>query len=208
MRLSESNLQVDASALSTKTALLNAAMGLMLIKGYAATSLDEICKAAGVTKGGLFHYFAGKEALAEAVMAHFCEGRNTRLRAAAFQSEADPLDRLFGILDFILEMVADPSTPTSCLLGNFAQEISATHPGLREICERRFVEVTGEYKVLLDEAKSLHKPSSDVDTQGLADYLTALLQGTLILYKVRPDPAIFERNVVHYKTYVRHLFGR
>ena len=208
MKARVGKLQVDAGVSSTKEALLDAAMGLMLIKGYTATSLDEICKAAGVTKGCLFHYFEGKEALAAAVMAHFCEGRDAHFRAAAFQSLADPLDRLFGILDFILEMVADPSTPTSCLLGNFAQEISATHPGLREICEHRFGEITGEYKALLDEAKSLHQPVSDVDTQGLANYLTALLQGTLILYKVRPDPAIFEKNVAHYKTYVRHLFGR
>jgi len=208
MKADEVNLQADAGVSSTKKALLDAAMGLMLKKGYAATSLDEICKAAGVTKGGLFHYFAGKEALAEAVLAHFCEGRNAHLRAASFQSEADPLDRLFGILDFILGMVADPNSPKSCLLGNFAQEISETHPGLREICDRRFGEITGEYKALLDEAKLLYKPTLDVDTQDLADYLTALLQGTLVLYKVQPDFTLFEKNVAHYKAYVRHLFGR
>src|SRR3546814_5742043 len=35
-------------------------------KGYAATSVDEICVAAGVTKGAFFHHFVSKEALAVA----------------------------------------------------------------------------------------------------------------------------------------------
>ena len=43
--------------------LVDAARELMLAKGYTATSVDDICTAAGVTKGSFFHYFTDKEHL-------------------------------------------------------------------------------------------------------------------------------------------------
>ncbi len=208
MKANEANLQGNMWANSTKEVLLDAAMGLMLQKGYTATSVDEICKVSGVTKGCLFHYFTGKEALAKAVIERFCDAQHALFSAAPFQAYADPLDRLFGALDLMLEMGADPNVPKSCIIGNLAQEVSVTHPGIRAVCDHHLGQMIGGYKALLDEAKSLHKSASDVDTQGLADYLIALLQGTLILYKVRPDLALFEKNVAHYKAYVRHLFWR
>lgn len=202
------NMPSDAGVPSTKETLLDAAMVLMLEKGYTATSVDEICRAAGVSKGCFFHYFADKETLARATLERFVAVQSAHLQAAPFQSEADPLNRLFGALDFMLEGVADPHTPKSCLLGNFAQELSATHPGIREVCDQYLVQGAGLYKAMLDEARSVCPQAADVDTQSLADYLVALIQGTLVLYKAGGNLALFERNVAHYKNYVRQLFGR
>jgi TetR/AcrR family transcriptional regulator, transcriptional repressor for nem operon len=50
--------------ISTKDKLLNAAMTVIRTKGYSATTVDELCENAGVTKGSFFHYFESKEDLA------------------------------------------------------------------------------------------------------------------------------------------------
>ena len=52
---------------ATRTALLDAARTLFGEQGYAATSVDEIVAAAGVTKGALYHHFGDKADLFRAV---------------------------------------------------------------------------------------------------------------------------------------------
>ena len=53
---------------STKNKLLDASMELMRRQGFHATTVDDICAAAGVTKGGFFHYFKNKEDIAKATI--------------------------------------------------------------------------------------------------------------------------------------------
>ena len=52
---------------ATRRAVLAAARTSFGRKGYAQTSVDEIAAAARVTKGAVYHHFAGKEALFRAV---------------------------------------------------------------------------------------------------------------------------------------------
>jgi AcrR family transcriptional regulator len=56
--------QVEA----TRRAVLAAARSSFGRKGYAQTSVDEIAAAARVTKGAVYHHFAGKKALFRAVL--------------------------------------------------------------------------------------------------------------------------------------------
>ncbi|HRK69481.1 MAG TPA: TetR family transcriptional regulator, partial [Hyphomonas sp.] len=51
-------------AAETKLALMQAAFGLVRTKGLAATSVDDICAAAGASKGAFFHHFKSKDDLA------------------------------------------------------------------------------------------------------------------------------------------------
>jgi len=51
-----------------RTAILDAAQGVVLTKGFASTRIDEICETAGVTEGSFFNYFISKYAVAEATL--------------------------------------------------------------------------------------------------------------------------------------------
>jgi len=57
-----------AQGAATRDALLAAARELFGTRGYADTAADDIVKRAGVTKGALYHHFAGKEAIFRAVV--------------------------------------------------------------------------------------------------------------------------------------------
>ena len=56
-----------------RTRLLEAGRDVIRAQGYSATTVDDLCKAAGVTKGAFFHHFASKEALAIAAAGYWSD---------------------------------------------------------------------------------------------------------------------------------------
>ena len=196
--------QTDSPA---KEKLLEQAQELMLAKGFAATTVDEICRAAGLTKGSFFHYFGSKEELGKEVLDRFCRFQMERLAKNPLLRRRDPLERLYGWVDGAIEMSKTPMARKGCLLGNFAQELSDTHPKLRSQCAQRFSEWADMLKKEFDEAGAKHLPGTRLDTQGLAEHLIAVLEGSLILAKAKRDMRVVEKNLIHFKRYLKALFG-
>src|ERR1700730_17651293 len=97
-----------ASPSVSRTRLLNAAMLVIRAQGYSATTVDDICRAAGLTKGAFFHHFKTKEDLAVAAAAHFWEMVERLSGAAPYRELADPLDRLLGYIDFRSAIIDRP----------------------------------------------------------------------------------------------------
>jgi TetR/AcrR family transcriptional repressor of nem operon len=190
----------------TKGRLLDGAERLMLAKGFVATTVDEICAAAGVTKGSFFHYFKSKDDLAKAVLERFCEIRARLMHESPLRNKKDPLERVYGSIDTFIEMSRSPLAKNGCLLGNFAQELSDSHPGMRSLCEQRFAEWAAVLKQELDEAKTKHLPGSRLDTESLAEHFIAIIEGALILAKAKQDMGVLGKSLRHFRRYLESLF--
>ena len=72
----------------TKRKLVDAGVKLMRARGFNATTVDDICSAAGVTKGGFFHYFKSKDEIARAAVTRFHEGKAMDFQDAPFRKLA------------------------------------------------------------------------------------------------------------------------
>lgn len=198
----------------TKEKLLDAAQRLMLAKGFEATSVEEICEEASLTKGSFFHYFESKEELGKAVLEHFCEAKMREFQAAPFLKKTDPLERVYGQIDFTIEMSKkkkmkdDPGARDGCLVGTFTQELSTTHPAIRSLCAQKFAQWTGGFKQELDAAKAKYAPHAHLDTRSVAEHFLAVLEGSILLAKAKQDPSVVGQNLQHFKQYLRSLFGR
>ena len=77
----------------SKTKLLNAALQVIRAKGYAATTADDICQQAGVTKGSFFHHFKTKDELALTAIAHWNSMTGSFFASAPYHQAKDPLVR-------------------------------------------------------------------------------------------------------------------
>lgn len=200
----------NAAELSdTKRKLLDVTAELMRSKGYHATTVDDICAAAGVTKGGFFHYFKSKEDIAKAALFHFYLARLQTSQAAPFRKLPDPLDRVLGRLDFVTESFIDQKyLSKGCLIGMFAQEMSLTNPELRAAASQILERHARDFEEDLTAAKLVHAPAVDFDPYQLARFYVSLHHGGLMLAKASNDNTVFVESVNQFRRHVLMLFGK
>ena len=192
-----------------KEKILEAAQTLMLGRGYNATTVDEICQAARLTKGSFFHYFKSKEHLGRELLERFCCCSFKKLgEVCSCQKEKDPLKRVYAYLDFMIKLSKDPMMAKGCLLGTLSQELSDTNPRMREVCAKGFAEWAEFLKRDLRAAKEKYAPKARFDPATLADHLIAVIEGSQILAKARQNPNILARNLDHFKQYLETLYAR
>jgi TetR/AcrR family transcriptional regulator, transcriptional repressor for nem operon len=186
--------------------LLDAAIALIREKGYAATSVDELCARAGVTKGAFFHHFPTKDALGVIAASYWADISDAAFAAADYQRIDDPLERLLGYLDFRKQMLRGSIEEFSCFAGTLVQETYGTHPDLRRACEatmnRHLEQVTGD----ITAAMQRYKIRASWTAESLALHTQAVLQGAFIMAKAKGDARVAEECVEHLRRYVVSLF--
>jgi len=191
----------------TKERLLDSAQRLMLAKGFSATTVDDICEAAKLTKGSFFHYFESKDQLGKELLGRFCAS-SQRTHQASCGQESDPLKRVYRYVDCVIGLAKDPAFSQGCLLGTFAQELSDTHPEIRSMCAKAFTQWAQRMKEDLDQAKTAYAPRAAFDTGSLAEHFISILEGSIILGKAKQSPQVVERSLQHFKGYLKSLFQR
>ena len=100
---------------ATYQALLDSAAACFLEQGFAATSLDAVAKRARVTKGAIYHHFASKRDLFEAVLVRQ-EERSARNVAQAGAAAPDPWTGIVAAFDTFLESISDPAYQRLCMV--------------------------------------------------------------------------------------------
>ena len=202
----------QARAVATCSRIVNAAARLFAVKGYHDTKLDEILKAARVTTGCFFHHFGSKEELGFAVLETHMHKRRQRLeqiekRLGAGQGD-DPLERVFQRLDAIQAMIRQrDQSQGGCVIGNLSTSLSDTHDAFRKRLAECFDEMALEFKPHLDAAAKRYCPRRRVDTWGLARYIVAILEGSIMLGRTRRDRGLMARHFDYLKDYLRQAFG-
>jgi TetR/AcrR family transcriptional repressor of nem operon len=202
-------MRTTAKDSGTKEKIVEAAMKLMRAQGFNATSVDEICQGAGVTKGAFFHYFKSKDELAAAAVGYFRDQQAREIQEAPFRKLNDPLERVFGRLDFVKESVGGAARVTKgCLIGTFAQEISFTHPELRAVCQESFARIARDLEKDLSEAKALYAPKAVFDPKSVAMLYVSIVQGSLMLAKASADNSVLMSNIEQFRQHLEGLFGK
>jgi AcrR family transcriptional regulator len=100
---------------ATYEALLDSAAACFLEQGFAATSLDAVAKRARVTKGAIYHHFASKRDLFEAVLVRQ-EERSARTVAQAGAAAPDAWSGVVAAFDAFLEAISDPTYQRLCMV--------------------------------------------------------------------------------------------
>ena len=189
-----------------RTRLLDAALRLIRERGFVATSVDDLCTAAGVTKGSYFHHFKTKEALGVAAAAHWMELTTAFFAAAPYHEPENPRDRVLAYIAFRKAMIEGEVAEFSCLVGTLAQEIHTISPAIRQACGDAMFGHTETLEADIAAAMEAYGIFGDWSVAGLARHIQGVLQGAFVLAKAGNDPALARESLDHLDRYIRLLF--
>ncbi|MEZ5995309.1 MAG: TetR/AcrR family transcriptional regulator [Hyphomonadaceae bacterium] len=191
-----------------RTRLLEAALQVIRTQGYAGATVDELCQAAGVTKGAFFHHFQNKDALAIAAADYWSQITGQLFAGAPYHDHADPLERVLAYIDFRRDLIQGEAPDFTCLVGTMAQETYASHPDIRAACEASIFSHARTLEADIDEARAKYAIGGEWSSASLARHTQAVLQGAFILAKASGDANLARESVVHLRRYVELLFKR
>jgi TetR/AcrR family transcriptional repressor of nem operon len=201
-------MKQEQRSLATRTKLLDAARDVIRAQGYAATTVDDICAAAGVTKGSFFHHFATKEQLGIAAIQQFGQMADALFSAAPYSTDPDPRARVLGYVDLRIAMLRRAIAEFTCLMGTMVQEAYATHPDIRAACEQGMSEHIAMLTRDLTEAKQRYAPEASWDPESVGYFMQANLQGAFIFAKAKQDPRIAADILGHLRHHLEMLLGQ
>jgi TetR/AcrR family transcriptional repressor of nem operon len=192
----------------SKTRLLDAALHVIRAKGYSATRVEDLCEAAGLTKGSFFHHFDSKEALAIAAADYWIEGTGALFASAPYHELSDPVDRLLAYVDFRKALLTGDLPDFTCLVGTMAQEVYDTYPAIRDACNRSISEHAATLVPDIEEAMRQRDMHPDWTAESLALYTQATIQGAFILAKAKHTREVAAATIDHLRRYLELLFSK
>lgn len=201
------NRRFRPEPVTARDKLLEAAVKLVRAKGFAATSVDELCAEAGVTKGAFFHHFPSKEALGVAAADYWSRSTGSFFADAPFHGLEDPLDRVLAYLDLREALIDGPVEGFTCVAGTMLSESFATSPAIRAACD---ASISGNAAAVeADLAEAIQRfDVRGIDARSLALHVQAVIQGGFILAKAKGGPEIARESLRHLKRYIRLLFRK
>lgn len=191
-----------------RTRLLEAAQHSIRAKGFAATSVDDLCRLAEVTKGAFFHQFGSKEALGVAAAEYWESGTTAFFEAAPYHLPADPLDRVLAYVAFRKSIIEGEFSEFTCLVGTLVQEVHAASPDIRDACGSSIFGHAATLESDIRAAMEARGIRGEWTAESLARHTQAVIQGGFILAKAGNDPGLARESLDHLDRYIRQLFGQ
>jgi len=190
--------------------ILQVAEASVLEKGFGATSIDELIAAASITKSGFFYHFKDKSELAQALLVRYLERENALfddLFRRADELNEDPLHGFLVGLKLLADLMADlPSGHPGCLIASYCYQDRLFDRQVRALSQDAVLAWRRRFRERLDRIASRYPPRIAVDLDDLADMLSVVVDGGIILSKVLHDRLALSRQVVLYREFVRAVF--
>jgi TetR/AcrR family transcriptional regulator, transcriptional repressor for nem operon len=203
-------VRVRAKGAQTRERLMDVAQDAVMRKGFAATSIDEIIAEAGITKSGFFYHFSDKNDLAKALLQRYLDQEWAVFHQLFEQADAlseDPLHSFLIFLKLFADLMADlPSGHPGCLVASyvysehlFSREVRSMTTEGHRIWRKRF----GERLRIIAEK---YPPKVGICLDDLADMLSAVADGGIILSKSLHDPMVLPRQILLYRSFIKATF--
>lgn len=195
---------------ATRERILEIAEAAVLSKGFGATSIDEVIAEAGLTKSGFFYHFKDKNALAREMVRRYVE-TNDRvfddIFARGHELSDDPLQAFLISLKLLAELMSDlPNGHPGCLIASICYQERLFDRDVRNLTADSVRGWNARFRAIFDSIASTYPPREPVDLDDLADMLSCVVDGAIIMSKTLDDPRRLERQILAFRSFVKLLF--
>lgn len=208
-------VQLESNALTkgerTRERILDIAYQSIIEKGFAATSIEELVEAAGITKSGFFYHFRDKNDLARQLFDRFLtedEAIFDALESRAKSLSDDPLQGLLILLNLYAQMMDErDELHPGCMVATVTYQERIFDPALQQMNVEYLLRMRERFARWFDEIRAKYPPRIEVDVSALSDHLTVVVEGAIVQSKALRDLSVMGAQVRLFRNYVKLLFG-
>ncbi|HWB13751.1 MAG TPA: TetR/AcrR family transcriptional regulator [Pirellulales bacterium] len=187
----------------TRDRLVESARRLFHEHGYTGTGIAQILDAADARSGSLYYFFPTKEDLLLAVLQKYRELLWPMVIQPVFDRVADPIERVFGVLDgYRLQLLAT-KYQSGCPIGNLALEVTNRIPAARALIAANFTGWRQVIEQCLGDAAG-RLPAS-VDKEQLAMFVLTTMEGAVMLARTYHSIEPYDAAVTQLRDYFDRL---
>ena len=181
-------------------------------KGFAGTSVDDILRETGMSKGAFFHHFKSKADLADQLMRWYADGDLKMFRTFMAQAEAthdDPMDQLLQFLTDFETYLSDPENPPrGCMYALYTYEDDHFENDVKGFVAETLQTWTAMYIRKFQEVMDLYPPARPVTAKQLAEMIVSVIEGGLILQRAYGHMGMTARQSEQFRDYLTLLFPK
>lgn len=203
--------QLSGRRTATRDRILAIAEAGVLAKGFSATSIEEVIVEAGITKSGFFYHFRDKNELAREMLKRYVASNDQlfdEIFARGRELSDDPLQGFLIALKLLAEVMSDlPNGHPGCLIASICYQERLFDREVRELTAQSVRSWNARFRNILGEIASVHPPREPIDLDDLADMLSCVVDGGIIMSKTLGDPSRLGRQVLAFRSFVKLLFS-
>lgn len=191
-------------ATDTEQFIIEKASELFNKKGYSGTSLSDLEKVTGLTKGSIYSNFKDKEEVSLKVF----EFNYQNLRQALLASVAGKTtakEKLIAYVDFYIDYFPIMKVKGGCAIQNALIEADDTNPALFERAKRALIIWKDSVQSIIEEGIKNKDFDASLNAEQYAAYLLAIVEGAILVGKSLDNQQIFEAILVHLKNEIIKL---
>jgi AcrR family transcriptional regulator len=194
----------------TRSRILDLAYESIVEKGFAATSIDELVEAAGITKSGFFYHFKDKNDLARELFERFLaedEQIIETLESRARELSDDPLQSMLIFLNLYAQMMDDmEGLHPGCMVASVTYQERMFDSELKRMNVDYLLRTRERFRRWFSEIVDRYPLRLDVDIDALSDHLTTIVEGAIVMSKALKDEALMGKQTRLFRNYVKLLF--
>ncbi|AUW41471.1 TetR/AcrR family transcriptional regulator [Rhizobium leguminosarum] len=194
----------------TRTRILDVAEAAVLQKGFGGTSIEELIAETGITKSGFFYHFRDKNELAKALLNRYIEN-DERIYDEIFnrarELTGDPLQSFLIGLKLLSELLSDlPNGHPGCLVAGICYYERLFDREIQEINRNAVLAWRRRFGRMIRDIVAVYPLREPVDVDQLADMVSSVLEGGIVLSKTLKEPNTLAEQVLMLRTFVKMLF--
>lgn len=195
----------------TRRQILDAAEAAVLAKGFSGTSIDELIAAVGISKSGFFYHFRDKTELAKALLQRYVEEDNKifdDIFARADELSEDPLHSFLIALKLLAGIFEDlPTGHPGCMVASICYHEQLFSREVRRLNTDAVLGWRSRFRERLERIAQQYPPRITVDLDDLADMLSVVADGGIILAKATGEKSVLPRQLMLYRDFLRLVFS-
>jgi AcrR family transcriptional regulator len=195
----------------TRERIMDLAYQSIVEKGFAATSIEELVEAAGITKSGFFYHFRDKNDLARQLFERFLaedDGIMETLEKRARELSDDPLQSFLIFLNIYAQMMDDMNAlHPGCMVATVTYQERMFDAEVRQMNVDYLRKMRARFVRWLEEIVETNPPRIAVEVEELADLLNVVVEGAIIQSKALRDETLMGKQTRQYRNYIKFLFG-